>query len=361
MKKVLLLSGLCLLLFFSSIHSSTFAFTENNRVLDSQVSSPFTQSITIYNPYEEVDFDSVHHYKANLHTHTTESDGSSDPSEVIYHYHDIGNYDILSITDHSLNTWPWTDYIDENPVDSSSSSAYYPDLNLLAISGNELSLGHHRSSLLNDYPFGGFFMHFAFWKIQQDNGVSFFNHPGRYSYNASWYQHYFDWFDDCVVGVEVFNQGDRYPTDRMLWDEINRDRNPDDLIWGFSNDDMHRLSSHAFRNYQHFLMDELTEDELRSAMIDGSFYFSYEPDGADDSLDAYGQAMTPKLTDVTVDETIIHLTATDYISVEWYDQDSEPIGSTDSQDVSCIDSNFVRAVFSNEYGKTFTQPFGIQQ
>ena len=361
MKKVLLLSGLCLLLFFSSIHSSTFAFTENNSVLNGQVSSPFTQSITIYNPYEEVDFDSVHHYKANLHTHTTESDGSSDPSEVIYHYHDIGNYDILSITDHSLNTWPWTDYIDENPVDSSSSSAYYPDLNLLAISGNELSLGHHRSSLLNDYPFGGFFMHFAFWKIQQDNGVSFFNHPGRYSYNASWYQHYFDWFDDCVVGVEVFNQGDRYPTDRILWDEINRDRNPDDLIWGFSNDDMHRLSSHAFRNYQHFLMDELTEDELRSAMIDGSFYFSYEPDGADDSLDAYGQAMTPKLTDVTVDKTIIHLTATDYISVEWYDQDSELIGSTDSQDVSCIDSNFVRAVFSNEYGKTFTQPFGIQQ
>ena len=361
MKKLLLLSALCLLLFFSSIQSATFSLSENNRVFDGQVSSPFSQSITIYNPYEDIDFDSVHHYKANLHTHTTESDGSSNVDEVIYQYHDIGNYDILSITDHSLNTWPWTDWITENPIDSSSSSAYYPDLNMLAVSGNELSSGHHRSSLLNDYSFGGFFKHFAFWKIQQDNGVSFFNHPGRYTYDANWYQHYFDWFDDCVVGVEVFNQGDRYSNDRMLWDEINKQRSPDDLIWGFSNDDMHHLSSHAFRNYQHFFMDELTEDDLRSAMIDGSFYFSFEPEGAIDSLDTYGKAMTPKLTDVTVDETTIYLTAENYTRVEWCDQYSELIGSTDSLEFSSIDSNFVRAVFSNDFGKTFTQPFGIQQ
>lgn len=361
MKKLLLLSALCLLLFFSSIQSATFSLSENNSVFDGQASSPFTQSIIIYNPYKDVDFESVHHYKANLHTHTAESDGSSNVDEVIHQYHDIGNYDILSITDHNLNTWPWTDWIDETPIESTSSSAYYPDLNMLAVSGNELSLGHHRSSLLNDYSFGGFFKHFAFWKIQQDNGVSFFNHPGRYTYDASWYQHYFDWFDDCVVGVEVFNQGDRYPTDRILWDDINKDRIPDDLIWGFSNDDMHHLSSHAFRNYQHFLMVELTEVELRSAMIDGSFYFSYEPDGTDDSLDTYGKSMTPKLTNVTVDETTIYLAAENYTHVGWYDRHSELIGSTDSLDVSSIDSNFVRAVFGNDFGKTFTQPFGIQQ
>ena len=30
-------------------------------------------------------------------------------------------------------------------------------------------------------------------------------------------------------------------------------------------------------------------------------------------------------------------------------------------DVSFIDSNFVRAVLINEYGKTYTQPFGIEE
>ena len=362
MKKLLLLTGLSLLLFISSIQQSTYAYPDEQRLTSSNIDQILledTPTITIYNPYARVDFETINHYKTNLHTHTTESDGSSDPDVVIYHYANKGNYDILAITDHNKNTWPWSDWIAETPLNTSKSSAYYPDLDILAISGNELSLRHHRASLLNDYPFGGFLYHLAFWYIQRQNGVSFFAHPGRYSYSDGWYQHFLNWYD-CVVGIEVYNQGDRYPNDRFLWDRINKERDPDDLIWGFSNDDMHRIPNHAFRNYQHFLMKELTETDFRTAIIDGLFYFSYEPNGADNTSDNYGKAMTPKLINVTVTENTIQLTADNYNSIKWYDQDSQIIGSDSLINVSTTHSNFVRAVMINDYGKTYTQPFGIK-
>lgn len=361
MKKLLVLTSLTLLLFISSIQPFSYAYPDDQRLTSSnmgQIVFEYTPSITIFNPYAHVDFETINHYKANLHTHTTESDGPSNPDIVIYHYANIGNYDILSITDHNKNTWPWTDWIFETPLKSSKSSAFYPDLDIFAISGNELSRRHHILGLLTDYPFGGSFYHLAFWYIQRQNGVCIFAHPGRYSYSDDWYHHFFNWYD-CIAGIEVYNQGDRYPKDRFLWDRINKERNPDDLVWGFSNDDLHHIPSHAFRNYQHFLMNELTETEFKTAMNIGAFYFSYEPNGADNTSENYGQAMTPKLVNVTVTDNIIQLTADESNSIEWYDQDSHIIGSGSLLDVSPIQSSFVRAVLINDHGRTYTQPFGI--
>lgn len=364
MRKILLLAGLGFLLLCSSVQSfSPIGDSERNSLFLDLDQTVYTQTNTIilYNPYEDIDFETINHYKTNLHTHTTESDGSSTPSEVIYQYHHIGQYDILSITDHNKNTWPWSDWISETPLESSKSSEYYPALEMLAISGDEMSLGHHRNSLLNDYGHGGFFSFFAFWYIQQQEGLGFFNHPGRYDYSADWYQRFFDAYNGCVIGVEVFNQGDRYPNDRHLWDEINKDRDPDDLIWGFSNDDMHKISSHAFRNYQHFLMEDLTEPEFRKAMTNGAFYFSYEPNGADSESLAYGQAMTPRLQNVIINNTIITINGENTNSIQWYDQNSQIVGTNNQIDVTSIESNFVRAVLRNEYGLTYTQPFGIEK
>lgn len=326
---------------------------------------PFIQSdisniVTIYNPYEDVDFEYISHYKANLHTHTTESDGTSTPSEVIYHYQRNGSYDILAITDHNKNTWPWSDWISETPIASSFSSEYYPSLSMLAISGNEMSLGHHRGSLLSDFSFGGFFYRFAFWYIQKQEGLSLFYHPGRYTHTADWYNSFVDSYTTCIVGIEVYNQGDRYTNDRILWDQINKDRAPDDLIWGFSNDDMHRIRSHAFRNYQHFLMSNLSEESFKKAMIHGSFYFSYEPNGSQMGNYGYGVAKTPKVRDVSINNAIITLEIENATDIQWLNENSEIISNAFFINVSDINSNFVRAVLINEYGKTYLQPFGLK-
>jgi len=363
MNKYATLSSLSMLLIFCII-SQPYIFAYNNQIFEIHdelncLVQENPEKIIIQNPYEIVNFSKTKYYKANLHTHTTESDGSSSPSDVIYHYHIQGNYSILAITDHNTNTWPWNEWIVEEPSTQSDSSAYYPDLNMLAISGNEMSLGHHRGSLLNSYSGGGLFKRITFWLIEKQQGLSIFNHPGRYNYNVDWYQQYFNNYRDCIVGIEVYNQGDRYSNDRILWDRINKEREADDLIWGFSNDDMHNISIHAFRNYQYFLMDDLTEEAFRNAMIHGSFYFSYEPNGSNCEDPCYGKAMTPKIRDIELHEQTICIISENVESIYWYNDNSQIVGMNNCFNVSFIDSNFVRAVLINEYGKTYTQPFGI--
>lgn len=44
----------------------------------------------IINPYAGVDWDSWHHYKTNLHTHSTASDAQVDFSDMIKAYYDAG-------------------------------------------------------------------------------------------------------------------------------------------------------------------------------------------------------------------------------------------------------------------------------
>jgi hypothetical protein len=356
-----LISGLCILLIGVGFQPNIILFNVDvsfNHVQESLLDHSI--DMIIYNPYADIDFNIVNHYKANLHTHTTQSDGSSPPAEVILHYHDVGGYNILALTDHNKNTWPWSKYITAESRYQSDSSAYYPDLNMLAISGNELSNGHHRGSILNGFSFGGLFIRFSFWFIERQEGLCFFNHPGRYEYGVEWYQRYFDEYDDCIIGLEVYNQGDRYCNDRILWDQINKERAPDDLIWGVSNDDMHHLSTHAFRNYQHVLMNGLTEDHFRNAMIDGSFYFSYEPNGSNDTDMYYGQAMAPHLTDVFIQDKIISISADSAQGIQWINENSQIISSNYSIDASKTQSNFVRAELINQFGITYTQPFGIE-
>ncbi len=49
--------------------------------------------------------DSVPFFRANFHTHTTESDGRATPEEAMKQYREAG-YDILALTDHRKITRP---------------------------------------------------------------------------------------------------------------------------------------------------------------------------------------------------------------------------------------------------------------
>lgn len=424
--------------------SNTLLVSQQPQGFDDKTCILTNSEYIIFNPYESVDFSSSTHYKANLHTHTTQSDGDNSVQDVIVHYALVGGYHILALTDHNRNTWPWSTWLaGYTPDYVTSSSAYYPTLGqgVLAVSGNEPSRNHHHGSLLNDYAGNGANLDESFQYISDNNGVSLFYHPGRYTnpnnayyeqnWTAYWYNEYFDTYRDILLGMEVYNCGNRYgPTigykgDVAWWDLVNSLRDADDLVWGFSNDDMHNLSYHAFRNYQHFLMNELTEEELRMAMQNGAFYFSYEPFGAsrvssgltllnispfqnrnsilftmqknrvfttylnqfttynvdnkyttridifdifsnefanhNTSFLRYGQAKTPKITSIDVDETIITIQATPSRLILWFDNQSRIVGTGSSFDVSGIDSNFVRAVACNIFGRTYTQPFGIKK
>lgn len=70
------------------------------------------------NAYTDVDWSPAHRSRANLHAHTTCSDGDLSPAELIDAYAARG-YDALAITDHDTYgndsgigtaTWPWEDH-----------------------------------------------------------------------------------------------------------------------------------------------------------------------------------------------------------------------------------------------------------
>ena len=73
--------------------------------------------------------------------------------------------------------------------------------------------------------------------VESSGGLSQVNHPGRYSSPADW-DWYIPWYRGYpfCVGMEVFNQGDRYSQDRQLWDNINENYFQSDgaLVWGYS-------------------------------------------------------------------------------------------------------------------------------
>jgi len=118
----------------------------------------------VVNPYDQINWQKADQHKANLHTHTTASDGRLSPQRTIDEYHRRG-YSILSLTDHNQSTYPWT--VLEQMEPSTLSRQRYDEgiidrlddfenrdpnvMGMLAIAGNELSRHHHTLSLFSDY------------------------------------------------------------------------------------------------------------------------------------------------------------------------------------------------------------------
>jgi hypothetical protein len=349
--------------------SITDPVIDDNNDTNTTIDDPIIvdSNFIIFNPYKNVDFDTYNVYKGNFHTHTKESDGGMDVNTVIRHYAN-NNYDILAITDHdstspSNTTWRWHDYLgfDEKPVVINTNmgmetSAFYSTIGsrgVLAVRGNELSHSHHTGSFFSDLGYSSrpSERERSYFKdITEKKGLSMLYHPGRYNRSVEWYNELIDSYREVLLGLEVYNKGNAHVNDRVLWDNINKERNPDDLVWGFSNDDMHG-NLQLFRNYNHFFMKENTEKELRRAMIEGSSTFSYEPGRS-------GEGLAPMLINVEVSGSVILISGDNYDNITWYDDSGNNIGTTNSIDVQYFDSVFVRAVFENEKGRTYTQPFG---
>jgi len=338
--------------------------------------------IEIINPYAGVDWKASGYYDANLHTHTNLSDGRHDPHYAIDKYHEL-NYEILALTDHDsmhVGVWPkalypWTElnaiYHKIKDQRSTRFRRTYgevaneewqnrdpEELGMVSIEGSEISRTHHISSLFNDYAGGTDSEETAFEEIAQRSGLAVFNHPGRYQREVGWYVDYFRRHPH-VVGMEVYNQGDRYPVDRKRWDHINYLLMPERPVWGLANDDTHGDADFG-RSRNVFVLAKLHRDNVFDAMKLGHFYFFVPVE----------QGVPPpvRLTGVTVTGDLIQLEVEgDFDRIDWitYDpfvDESQTVaeGLEFSVDALRLPSPFVRAVVISPEGRTYTQPFGIQ-
>lgn len=343
-------------------------------------------NISLINPYEGIDWSSINQYKANFHTHTTQSfDAQIRVDETVDKYRNAG-YKILALTEHDANPYPWEMFNLYNPAAQSRNPA---EIGMLAIPGNELSKSYNNSwnevggsefNHHNDFftgrqgqEFGTLRESYAY--TEKLGGMQLINHPGQYwnlanSYtpgeknSPEWHAENFLTYSS-LIGLEVYNQGNRRPNDRILWDQIleftmAKGRS----VWGYSCDDSHN-NDQLFRNYNFMLMPSLTVDDLKDAMRNGTHYFCYEYSGS-------GEAKAPRISNIVVDEEAKTITVeTDATNVYWIS--ATDISNTNSPstrkstvlavgktfDYTGFKGNYVRALLLNEYGETCTQPFGF--
>lgn len=338
---------------------------------------------TIVNPYESVNWKEDGRFKANLHTHTTRSDGSFSPQKVVDCYHDLG-YDILALTDHNVLTYPWQKFstfkvsngtlkrIKEGKLDSLPREKVFvfedrnPDtLGMIDIQAAEVTQHHHMGSYFNDHA-GGVLKTVAesLDTITKKNGLAVLFHPG--SYNSSnnpkrpfhpieWYADIFKRYDH-LVGIEAYNNGNQ-PFHINRWDSILIKTMPDRSVWGFSNDDFH--GGEMGRNWNVFLLPELSSDEVRRGMENGLFYFVYSPGGLE-------VASPPIIKSITVNSKrgIIQIEATGCKFIEWK-SDNKVVhrgGSFNLNDFPEVNGYIRAELYESENGAMAgTQPFGIRR
>lgn len=240
----------------------------------------------IHNPYAGVDWNEFEPHKAALHMHTMMSDGGGRPHEVIDRYAALG-FTIISITDHDTQgpynnlshphrartTWPWEGF-----------GRVSDALGVLAIEGNEISRLAHHGSYFNDYGNPDLPAEAeSLAAIAAKGGLAVMFHPGRYTSGEDPLQRDVDWYLQAfrdhphLVGIEAYNQIDRFPGDRATWDALLTQLIDERPVWGFSNDDMHSMNSQLGFNYNIMLMPELSDAWMRKALAEGMFFYVHSP------------------------------------------------------------------------------------
>ena len=333
------------------------------------------------NPYDGIDWRTVQYFDANLHTHTTYSDGRYDPHQAIDKYHKL-DYHILALTDHDRDhhsarpttLYPWTSLNDiyfeikdknHRRYDTTFAARANEEwqnrnpeqLGMIAVEGSELSAGHHMGSYLSNYAGANRDEHVSFNEIGERGGLAVFFHPGRYDRDAEWYINFYQMYPH-VIGQEIYNSVDQFPMDREKWDHILHYLMPDRPVWGFANDDTHVTLQFGL-NRNIFLLPELTIDNVREAMVTGQMYMFIPVERGDRSdVQVRGVASERGRIQLSLDG--------DVTEIQWITHDPATTesnmfhtGPTLHIDDVPLSATFVRAVILSNRGRTYTQPFGI--
>ena len=290
---------------------------------------------TIINPYENVDW-SWEQYKADLHTHTTASDGDDTLKDMIETNYDYG-FDIYAVSDHGLTSYSWTEdqdviyaldffvslrkpgteivALDEeglsfdgnkyNVVTENGDDYYYQTFEdgstgqkmlrvPYAIENNPTSLNNaHVNSWFVDYGHGvvGGTSDYEtpIKAVDELGGLSVINHPGEYTnardekytedaYDDS-YEYYITKFENLLleypscIGIDINSKVDgRTRHDRKLWDIMLMDLAPAGRNVSAIATSDAHRTSAAYTGYTRMLMPENTSANLQECMANGEFF-----------------------------------------------------------------------------------------
>lgn len=289
-----------------------------------------TTTVTISNPYENIDWSTVNTYKAALHSHTNASDGDMTLLQSLERHAEAG-FDIVSITDHGTvdrgftrdnstavrtllkiakrsegdiaflggsGTFPngesYSCYTAESGDEYLKVNAGKEILHIpFGIENNAVSVNAHVNSWFVDHC-NNFVTTYedAVKGVDRLGGVSVINHPGEYtkaryevrSANAYSeknlaYRYYINKFSlllekyPTCLGIDINSKGDsRTRFDRVLWDRLlERFSAKGDAVFAIASSDAHRLDK-IDTGYTLLLMPRLDSKSAKAALENGEFF-----------------------------------------------------------------------------------------
>ena len=286
-------------------------------------------TVTISNPYENIDWESVNTYKAALHSHTNATDGDQTLLQSIERHAETG-FDIVAITDHGTVDRGWTkdnstvirsllkiakrSEGDVTPLEENGTFpngetySYYTAKNgddylktggkeilrvPFGIENNAVSVNAHVNSWFVDHCNNSVTTYEdAIKGVEKLGGISVINHPGEYTkaryeirsdkaYDEKnfTYRYYINKFSSLLqkyptcLGIDINSKGDaRTRFDRILWDRLlERFSRKGDTVFAIASSDAHQLDK-INTGYTLLLMPSLNSKSARTALENGEFF-----------------------------------------------------------------------------------------
>jgi len=235
-------------------------------------------TVGIRNPYDAPG----RFLKAQLHCHTTESDGRFRPRELLEMYREAG-YAFVCITDHNRVT----------------RCEHLNDHTFLAIPACEDTvsrilppLGPHMGRFFVDEPLRSGSPQERIDRTRADGGIVSICHPSWSGnlWTGGWSVSELSALRGVQL-VEIWNPHSNPVEDARRWDAALRAGGPEAPVWGVAVDDCHRREQFN-RGWIMVRVPEVSAPALRRALVGGAFYASTGP-GAEFSVD--GQTITVRL------------------------------------------------------------------
>ena len=357
-------------------------------------------SYDITSPYDDINWETINQYQAMLHAHTLYSDGTVDVKDVVERYYELG-YDILAVTDHGVVNKGWNkvpevlDLIGYNQYINDfepMSQERYEEITIQGAGRDgrpmlDVPLGIEMNALvMRKNHVNGFFCGYGQGILGEEEdyetvikgnseagGITFINHPGDFiaankeNGRAEDYNQLKVFIDplmkyDSCVGIEIFNLRDTTDrADRILWDTILQYTIPQGKnVWGFANDDSHALDDiDVTRDIM--LMPELSNEALRTAMENGTFFACSRYARYEMGEDFVGEGEYAKIRSLNVDDDsdTITVVADNYDVIEWI-ADGKIIATGETLDLREYSDEigcYVRFQIKNDGGIVCSQPF----
>jgi len=322
------------------------------------------ENFTIDNPYELVKWNETTQYKANFHTHTTMSDGSETPQNVVNFYANK-DFKILSITDHNYyniegtETLPWSELSD---VTNSQ--------NLISIPGCEVTSSQDINSLFSRMKYIAPIttVDEAIQIGQNAGAVLNINHPGRYNTPTQTYVELYKKYS-ALVSMEILNGQNMGEGDPVkIWDDVLYSLMPERAVWASGGDDYHcgdpAEKVGKYFNIMLLNKDNLKDDQIEKAYRSGQYFVGATNDAR------YYQLPVIKSIDVNQDKGKITILVEGCKKVTWISGETRESQETDLSSCTLIldvgalmrqgkIAKYVRVVFENDQGQVYSQPFGL--